>query len=67
MKRYESILDFIISQPQLDLVCLQEFWFKEDVQEMFLAKLNANYTRIELKRQGRKADGLAILVHRSLQ
>ena len=67
LKRYESILNLISAQPQLDLVCLQEFWFQKDVQDLFLSKLESNYTRIQLKRQGLKTDGLAILVHRSLQ
>lgn len=66
-ERYEGILEFISSQHQLHLICLQEFWFREEVQELFLSKLGSNYARIELKRQGFKTDGLAILVHRSLQ
>jgi len=67
LKRYEAILEFISSQRLLHLICLQEFWFRRDVQDLFMSKLGSNYSRIELKRQGFKTDGLAIFVHRSLK
>ena len=43
--RFKAIADFIATQePQLDVVCLQEYWFQDDVTEIFESRLGERYT-----------------------
>ncbi|XP_031564167.1 uncharacterized calcium-binding protein At1g02270-like [Actinia tenebrosa] len=65
MKRYQAIVELIAEQPNLDAICLQEFWFNDDAMDFFERKLGEKYRIIKLKRQGEKTDGLAILIDRS--
>ncbi|EDO42100.1 predicted protein [Nematostella vectensis] len=65
MRRSQSIIDMLKEQPHLDAICLQEFWFNHDVEDLFESKLGDKYRILKLKRQGYKMDGLAILLHRS--
>ncbi|XP_046856772.1 uncharacterized calcium-binding protein At1g02270-like [Xenia sp. Carnegie-2017] len=66
--RYEAIIQLLKSeQVNADIVCFQEFWFKDFVFSMFHEKLGQRYEIIKLKRLGFKADGLVMLVNKSLK
>lgn len=92
--RYEAIIQLLKSeQVNADIVCFQEFWFKDFVFSMFHEKLGqrfvtefkillgyitkskpklsllivSRYEIIKLKRLGFKADGLVMLVNKSLK
>jgi hypothetical protein len=39
MERYQAIIEFIAKQPNLDAICLQEFWFNSDAIDFFETKL----------------------------
>ncbi|KAM7446230.1 hypothetical protein ABFA07_005445 [Porites harrisoni] len=65
--RFRAIVDLIANQtPSLHVVCLQEFWFHDDVMDLFHAQFDKKYRIVKLKRTGFKTDGLAILVDRSI-
>ncbi|XP_074615760.1 uncharacterized protein LOC141875164 isoform X1 [Acropora palmata] len=67
LPRLRSVIELITSQkPSLDIVCLQEFWFHEDVIDLFDSQLDEKYRIVKLKRPGFKTDGLAILINRSI-
>ncbi|KAJ7385470.1 hypothetical protein OS493_016554 [Desmophyllum pertusum] len=67
LPRFHAIIDLISKQkPSLDVVCLQEFWFNDDVMELFDSQLEKKYRIVKLKRTGFKTDGLAILIDRSI-
>jgi len=41
LPRLRSVIELITSQkPSLDIVCLQEFWFHEDVIDLFDSQLD---------------------------
>lgn len=67
LPRFQAIIDLITSQtPSIDIACLQEFWFHDDVMQLFHSKLDKQYRIVKLKRTGFKTDGLAILIDRSI-
>lgn len=67
LPRFHAIIELITSQkPCIDVVCLQEFWFHDDVMDLFDSQLDKKYRIVKLKRTGFKMDGLAILVDRSI-
>ncbi|KAL9986148.1 hypothetical protein ACROYT_G000242 [Oculina patagonica] len=67
LPRFHAIKDLISKQkPSLDVVCLQEFWFHDDVMELFDSQFEKKYRIVKLKRPGFKTDGLAIMVDRSI-
>lgn len=68
LPRFRGIIDLISNQtPSLDVVCLQEFWFHDDVMELFYSQLDKKYKIVKLKRTGFKTDGIAILVDQSIK
>ena len=41
LPRFQAIIDLITSQtPSIDIACLQEFWFHDDVMQLFHSKLD---------------------------
>ena len=61
--RYEAIIQLLQSKEvDAGVVCVQEFWFKEPVFNLFREKLGHRYEIVQLKRLGFKSDGLVMLV-----
>lgn len=64
--RYEAIIQLLKSDAvNANVVCFQEFWFKEFVFDLFRKQLGHRYGIHKLKRLGFKSDGLVILVDKT--
>lgn len=61
-RRHTAIAQFIKSMGPLDVLCLQEFWFNKDVQNIYKDTLEGSHQLFPFKRPFYKQDGLMIAV-----
>ncbi|CAF3687359.1 unnamed protein product [Rotaria sp. Silwood1] len=61
-RRHSSIIN-LLQSLEIDLICLQEFWFKNPLFiQLYKANLSPKYSFYTLQRTGFLDDGLAILI-----
>lgn len=63
MARQLQLMQLILD-IDADVVCLQEFWFHEQLMKVYEHTLGQKYDFYYMRRTGKKGDGLATLVSR---
>lgn len=65
--RQASIISMLGEQRDLDIIALQEFWFHEDIQSMYMNALGPGYHAHFMQRPKGRDDGVAIFVRNHIQ
>eukprot|EP00667_Euglena_gracilis_P018421 EG_transcript_19577 len=64
MRRHRLVLD-LLQASGADVLCLQEFWFDEELGDVYQSVLGPRYDFIGMQRTGFKMDGLMVCVDRA--
>eukprot|EP00112_Aurelia_sp_Birch-Aquarium-sp1_P003449 Seg1385.7 transcript_id=Seg1385.7/GoldUCD/mRNA.D3Y31 product="putative calcium-binding protein" protein_id=Seg1385.7/GoldUCD/D3Y31 len=63
LQRYEEIFKILDKLPSFDFMCLQEFWFDNNISELFEKRIGDRYAIYKHRRPTRH-DGVALLINR---